>query len=137
MHLGERHAVGCLIQIAHVIPDRQSRPHRPVRIVLMQDRDAEHRHEPVPHDLGNGPAEVSCQLHERRHGWPKESIDLLVIERFGERRVAGEVGEQHGNELAFAVLRDDRRTRPPRGHVVTRRGKSSATPRRRTTYPTP
>jgi hypothetical protein len=59
VHFGERLLRLARVQTAHVIAQGDRGAHGALGVVLMDERDTEHRHEPVPHHLRNVAAELS------------------------------------------------------------------------------
>ena len=120
MHLGEPEPAAADVQLANVIPRGERSAHRPLRIVFVRDRNAEHGHEPVAGHEDDGSPEVLDDPFERGQRRPEEPVDLFRIEGRGEGRVSREIGEQHGNELAFAPCCNGR-PHVPRGQRSRRR----------------
>jgi hypothetical protein len=68
------------VHTPNVIAERDRRPDRAFGIVLMRDGHAEHRHEPIAHDLRDRASELLDRALKLRHGRPEEGVDLLRIE---------------------------------------------------------
>jgi hypothetical protein len=106
MDLGEADArppAAGALQGPGVVPDGQRGPDGTLGVVLVRGGDAEDGHEPVPHHLGHGAAVL---LHEPLHGGqagPDHGVDLLGVERGGQRGEAREVGEHQRDQLALAA----------------------------------
>ena len=90
------------------IPEADGRADRALGVVLVGGRHAEDGHEAVAHDRRHDAAEVLDDEPQRRHGRPQEGVHVLGVERLRERGVAGQVGEQDRQQLAFG--RGDRLT---------------------------
>ena len=108
VHLRERQASTALIQSLDVVAHGQRGTHRSFAIVLVRGGNAEHGHEPVALDLGYGAPERLDDALELEHRRAQERVDLLGVERLGERGIPREVGEEHRDELALARARGGR-----------------------------
>ena len=86
--------------------------HGPLGVVLVGDRRAEQGDDGVAEQLVDAAAERLDVGDERLEARLDEPLDLLGVEVLGERRVADEVGEQHGDD---APLLDRRSSRSPTG----------------------
>ena len=84
------------------IPNRESRPHRPLRIVLVRRRRAEHRHHRVADELLH---RASVMLERRPQPLvirTQDRLHILRIQRLGPRREADEVREQDRDDLPLS-----------------------------------
>ena len=103
MDVGEADAGAALGQRSGVVADGEPGPDGPFGVVLVRGGDAEHGHEPVAHDVRDGPAVL---LDDPTHGVqarPDEGVDLLGVQRGRERGEAGEVREQQRDQLPLAA----------------------------------
>ena len=110
------------VHLRHRRLHAEARPHRALGVVLVRQRGAEERHHvvadvlvhraPVARDLGAQPHQGP--VHQRLH--------LLGVHPLGHRRVARQVGEQHGDLAALLRrllgLRVRRRSGRRRGRAV-------------------
>src|SRR6266511_2874656 len=96
-----------LVQPVESLPPLQGCPPGPKGVVLVQDGDAEHRHNGVADELLHGPAvrfERSLHLLEVAGHDPAKGFGIQPL---AEARGAGDVGEHDGDHLAdLALLRD-------------------------------
>ena len=107
----------------------QGGPHGPLGVVLVGNRGAEQGDDGVAEQLVDAPAEALDVGDEALEARLDEALDPLRIEVLGQRRVADQIGEQHGDDaplLQRAVgLRHGRPARRaearPRRHRVTAR----------------
>ena len=95
------------------LADLRHRPHRPQRVVLVRDRDAEHRHRRVADELLH---RAAVPLHDQpdllevaAHRAPHR----LGIEPLAERRRPGHVAEDDRHRLAHLPRRGGRGERRP------------------------
>ncbi len=102
MHLGQAKAGASAIPFPHVVAHREGGANRTLGVVLVGGWNPEDGHEPVALDLGYRPAEGLDDLAKLAHRRTEERVDVLRVERLGERRIPGQVGEQHRDELALA-----------------------------------
>jgi hypothetical protein len=72
----------------------QRRAHRPLRIVLVSHRRAEHRHDGVAHELLDEAVIARDRLGQRVEERRLEGAHYLGVEPLGERGEAGQVGEE-------------------------------------------
>src|SRR5919106_5855804 len=90
----------------------------------MRSGHAEDRQQSVARDVGDDAAEAVDRFAERLQATVDERGDLLGVERFGDTREAGQIGEQHGRPTPLLDW--------PRGHrghfVVEWRPAASAEP---------
>ena len=108
----------------------QRRPHRPLGVVLVGDRGAEEGDDGVAEQLVDAPTEQLDVGDEALEARLHQALHPLRVEVLGERRVADEVGEQHGDDAPL-LERDvglqhagpARRAEPsPRWHRMVARG---------------
>jgi hypothetical protein len=98
----EGHAVALAEHRVELVEPRahpQRRPERPRRVVLVYARDAERGHDRVPDELLDGAA---LRLDLDAHGCEERSHDLLEplrVKPLAEGRRAGDVREQHRDDL--------------------------------------
>ncbi len=82
---------------------------RPARMILVRDRRAEERHDPVPEELVHR-ALVAMDFREHEvEGTLHEPVDLFGIEALRQRREPGDVDEEDRHLLALALERARRR----------------------------
>ena len=110
MNFGEWDAGPTSLQLPRVVSDGERRPDGTFGIVLVSSRNAKDRHEPVSHHLGDGPAVVLYDPHQRGHARPHERVDFFRIERRRECGEPGQVREQQRDELPLAARRWGRRS---------------------------
>ena len=79
---------------------------RPLRIVLMGDRCAEHRHHGIAHELFDEAVVARDRLGERLEQRILERAHLLGVEPLGQRGETRDVGEQHGHLPPVRVALD-------------------------------
>ena len=82
---------------------RQRRPDRSIGVVLVCDRRTEQRHDGVPEHLVDNAAVGLDIGHQQCEGGVDETLHLLRVTSFGERREPDDVGEQHGHDAALVV----------------------------------
>ena len=87
----------------------QRAPHRPLRVVLVHRRDAEHRHHRVPDELVEGAADVLDLGSQPGVVRPQQGPDILRVGPVGARREPDQVTEQDGDDLAFLGRQPGRR----------------------------
>ena len=91
--------------------DGERGAHRALRVVVVRLRDPEHGQDRVAYELLGRPA-VSLDLAvDELEELALELAELLGIEPLGERRRAGEVGKEDGDDAAFLSVVRDRRSR--------------------------
>ena len=119
-------------------------PDGPLGIVLVGDRRSEDGHEPVAHDLRDGPPVFLDDQPEAGHPRPDRAEYLLRIHRRGECRVTRQVREQDRDDLPLGRdrrLAARRADQLPRGHDHTacaaRQRVGSTDSRRRRRYSRP
>ena len=105
MNFGEWDAGPTSLQLPRVVSDGERRPDGTFGIVLVSSRNAKDRHEPVSHHLGDGPAVVLYDPHQRGHARPHERVDFFRIERRRECGEPGQVREQQRDELSSPLAR--------------------------------
>ena len=76
---------------------------RPHRVILVGDRRAEQRHDPVAHDLVDGALVAMDGLHHAFEHGIEELAGLLGVAVGEQLHRALEVGEEHGDLLALAL----------------------------------
>ena len=86
----------------------QRGPHGSLRVVLVGHRGSEEGDDGVAHDLVDLAAERGHVTHEQLEAVVDQVLDLLGIGRLAERRVAHEVGEDHGCDPALVRPGDQR-----------------------------
>ena len=102
--------------------DRQAGAHRAERVVLVDRRESEHRHHGVADELLRTPSE---RLQLLGRGVEERAQDLagaLGVETLPETGGIDEVGEEHGDHLAFLGAERGRHHRPAVG-AETRAGR--------------
>ena len=95
------------------LADLGHRAHRPQRIVLVRDRDAEHRHRRVSDELLHRAAMALDDQPDLLEVATHRSSHRLGIEPLAERRRAGHVAEDDRHRLAYLPRRGDRGERSP------------------------
>ncbi len=80
---------------------RNGRADRALGIVLVCDRSAEDRHDGVADVLVDRPAVALDLVRERAEERRQDPPEVLGVEALGERRGAGDVGEQHRDQSAI------------------------------------
>ena len=103
----ELRGMGCrtyVVAAPRVVSDGERRPDGTFGIVLVSSRNAKDRHEPVSHHLGDGPAVVLYDPHQRGHARPHERVDFFRIERRRECGEPGQVREQQRDEPLLSPL---------------------------------
>jgi hypothetical protein len=80
----------------------------PLRVVLVDVGDTEDGHDGIPGVLLDHAAEGADLLRHLLEVRGQERAELLWVLPDGELRRAGEVGEEHGDELAFFGWRHER-----------------------------
>ena len=98
-------------QGAHGVDQVQRRAHGPLGVVLVGGRRAPHGHHGVADELLHGPAVPADDLRGHLEVAVQRRPDVLRVARFGERREAHEVGEEHRDQAAFGRRGRDRRGR--------------------------
>jgi hypothetical protein len=101
--VGEADAGTALVQRPGVVADGERGPDSPLGVVLVGGGDAEHRHEPVAHHVGDGTAVLLGDPPHVVQARPDEGVDLLRVQRGRERGEAGQVREQQRDQLPFAA----------------------------------
>ena len=110
----------------HVAPLGQARqarahhqrgPHRPLGIVLVRGRDAEHRHHRVADELLDRAAVGLGRPRELVVEIAQEAAQRLGIHARRELGGSGQVGEEHGRELALGRLADSERAAAARAEA--------------------
>jgi hypothetical protein len=95
-------AVGeSLVDLLHRVLHAEGGPDRTFGIVLMGHGRAEQGHDVVADVLVDGAAEARHLLAQAPQRALHERLDRLGIHPLGHRRVAGQVGEQHGDAAAL------------------------------------
>ena len=79
----------------------QAGANRALGIVLVGVGHAEDGHEAVAHDLRDCAAVLLDDQAQLGHPRPDGAEHVLRVEALGQRRVAGKVGEEDGDDLAF------------------------------------
>ena len=79
---------------------RSTGPHRPERVVLAEDGDAEDRHQPVAHELHNSAVVRGDGIGEQPVHLVHHAAGRLGVEPLLERGRARKVGEQDRDDLA-------------------------------------
>ena len=82
---------------------------RPHRMVLVGERGAEQRHDPVAHDLVDGALVVVDGFHHPLEHGVEDLARLLGITVGEQLHGAFQIGEEHGDLLALALQRALRR----------------------------
>jgi hypothetical protein len=90
----------------------ESRVARPNRVVLVAERGAEDRHDPVTHDLVHGALELVDGVHHDLEGRIEDRPCLLGIEVVEQLHRTFDVGKQYGDLLSFTLERALRREDP-------------------------
>ena len=81
----------------------QRRPHRPLRVVLVGHRRAEHRHDRVAHELLHEAVIARDRLGQRVEERGLEGAHHLGVEPLGQRGEAGQIGEEDGDLAAVGL----------------------------------
>ena len=92
------------VQLRHRRLHTEGRSHRPLSVVLVGDRRAEHRHHRVADELVDTPAEtldLACQPIQARL---QQRLDRLVVQLLGHGGVARDVREHHRDRAPLLVL---------------------------------
>ena len=71
-------------------------------MILMGDRRAEQRHDPVAHDLVDGALVAMHGIHHHADRAIEDAARLFRVSAFDDRERALDVGEQHRDVLALA-----------------------------------
>ena len=87
---------------------------RALRIVLVGDRRAEHRHDGIAHELLHEAVVARDRLGEGLEQRVLERAHLLGVEPLGQRGETGDIGEEHGHLPPVGVARDGIRRRDGR-----------------------
>ena len=88
-------------EIADRVPDRETRPHRPLRIVLVRDRRTEHRHHRVADELLHRAAEALQHPAQARVERRQRAPHVLHVELLAPAREPHQIREQHRDDLAL------------------------------------
>ena len=122
-----------LVELAHRRLHADRRAHRALGVVLVRDRRAEDRHHVVAHVLVHPASDALDLLAQTAQAPVHERLDRLGIEALGDRRVAGQVGEQHGDRAPLLARRLASASTPPDclpcAWAPRRRRRSSHSPR--------
>ena len=99
----ERRAAAALVveHPAHRPLHRQRGPDRPLGVVLVRDRGAEDRHDPVAGELVDVPAEGLHRAGERGEHPVGDRADPLRVEVLRPGGEVGQVAEEHGDDPAL------------------------------------
>ena len=92
-------------EVAQRLLHPQRGAHRALGVVLVGDRRAEQRQDPVAEDLVDPPAERRDVVDQQLEARVDQSLHLLGIAVLGQRGEPDEVGEQHGDDAPFLALR--------------------------------
>ena len=90
-------------QIRHGVADRERGAHRPLRIVAVGDRRAEHRHCAVADVLVDSAPESLDQAVDQAEEAVGHLVHRLGPELVGQAGVPGQVAEQHAHLPPLAV----------------------------------
>ena len=101
------------IDLAHRRLHRKTGPDRPLRVVLVRDRGAEDGHHVVADVLVDVPPAIGHLPAQSPEGAIDQGLRILGIELLGDRRVSGQIREQHGRPAS--LLAQLRRRRDGRG----------------------
>jgi hypothetical protein len=85
------------------VPDRERRPHRPLRIVLVSHRRPEQRHHRIADELLDRAPEPLQLIPKARIVRREQRTHVLGVEPLGARRKADQVGKQDRDHLALLV----------------------------------
>ncbi len=88
-----------LVQLLDRLEHRQARPDGPLRVVLVCDGSAEHRHDGIADELLDRAAISLYALARARVVRGEARLNLLRVGRLGRRREPDEVAEEHGDDL--------------------------------------
>jgi hypothetical protein len=92
---GGQRVAGRRLQLADHPCERQARPHRPLRFVLMGPWPAEIRQDAIAHELGDVPFEAADLSRHRVLIAPDHLAHVLGIELARQRRRADQIDEHH------------------------------------------
>jgi len=90
-----------LVELGDRVQHAQRAPHRPLGVVLMDRRDAEHGHDRVPDQLVQGAAGALDLTAQAGVKGTQHGPDVLGIGPVGARREPHQVTEHHRDHLAF------------------------------------
>ena len=110
-------ALEVLVQSVQSLAHLEGGPHGPERVVLVQDGDAEHRHDGVADELLHGPPvrfERRLHLLEVAGHDPPQGFGIEALSQVGR---TGDVGEQDGHDLANLPRRRSRFERTATGRA--------------------
>ena len=93
------------VQLAHRRLHREGGPDGTVRIVLVRDRRAEHRHHVVADVLVDAAAVPLDLRAQAGQAALDDRLDRLVVELLGDRREARDVGEHDGHGASLLGVR--------------------------------
>ena len=132
----ERHAVGPADPSAYarIAPASERRVAGPHRVILVGQRRAEERHDPVAHDLVDRALVAVDRLHHPLEDRVEELARLLGVPVGEQLHRALEVGEEHRDLLALALqggLRGQDLLGEVLGRVALGRSESGRRPARR------
>ena len=85
--------------LARPVPDRERRPHRPLRIVLVRDRRPEQRHHRIADELLHRAAEPLQLRTQPLVVRAQDRLHVLRVELLGTRGEPDQVGEQHRDDF--------------------------------------
>ena len=90
-----------LLLLAHPVANRQRRPHRPFRIVLVRERRAEQRHHGIADELLDCAAVALQLLTQPRVVRRKQRAHVFGIHLLCARRETNQIGEEDSDDLPF------------------------------------
>ena len=99
-------------QLVQALDQSERRAHGALRVVLVDDRDAEHADHGVPDELLHRAAVALDHLARQSAEGPQAGVDVLRVRTLAHRREPHEVAEQRSDRLA--LFRKSRRLREPR-----------------------
>jgi hypothetical protein len=93
-----------LVQLGDRRKHAQRAPHRPLRVIFVDRRDAEHGHDRIPDELVEGAADALDLTAQPAVEGAQHGPDILGIGPIGARREAHKITEQHRDDLALLAL---------------------------------
>ena len=96
-------------QLGHAALHRDRGPHRPLRVVLMRLREAEHGHDRVAHELFHGAAVPGRLFAHGRRELAEDPAHRLGIHPARQGRRSDDVREDDADEAPFGRFRPGER----------------------------
>ena len=97
------------VQLGDGLQHAQRAPYRPLRVVLMDRRDAEHGHDRIPDELVQGASDALDLVSQPGVKRTQHGPDVLRIGPVRARREPHQVTEHHRDDLALLARRVPRR----------------------------